>query len=320
MARRCGRCNEQENKTEHVWATPVYEAAQSCVQIRPCSRCGETTGAGTIHSWNNWNYEARGQCSQVSACSRCGIAGTQRRISHDWNDWQKSEFYAAPVQVCRRCGEMVFQLDQSGKSSVSLQTVNSAVQELMQAGDVDGVRERIRRHSSTLFSPVTEKYFNFAVDQLAVNAEAEDVYRKLAELIDRCRREGVDKVLRPAAPASPPQPAVSSQTGNQSSVKVDSALDPRLIGHWRHTEILGSGSFMRTIDTHCILDATGAMEFYSRTASGTGARETGAWSATNGTLNLQFANGDRLAFVYQLDDATMFCPREGRYRLWNRIN
>ena len=39
--------------------------------------------------------------------------------------------------------------------------VNSAVQDVMQASDVDGVRERIARHSSVLFSPVTEKYFDF---------------------------------------------------------------------------------------------------------------------------------------------------------------
>jgi len=256
----------------------------------------------------------------LSACSRCGIAGTQRRVSHDWNDWQKSEFYAAPVQVCRRCGEMVFQLDQSGKSSVSLQTVNNAVQEVMQASDVDGVRERINRHSNVLFSPVTEKYFNFAVDQLAANAEAKDVYCKLAGLIDRCRSEGVNNVLVPAAPANPPQTTVSSQASEQSSAKLNAALDPRLIGHWRHTEILGSGSFMRTIDTHCILDGSGAMQWYSRTASGTGEPQSGVWSASNGTLNLNFATGDRLAFVYALEGTTMFCPRERRYRLWTRIN
>jgi hypothetical protein len=190
----------------------------------------------------------------------------------------------------------------------------------MQADDVAGVRERITRHSRILFSPVTEKYFNFAVDQLAANAETKEVYQKLAELIDRCRREGVNNVLRPAAPPSPPQPALSSQTGEQPSVKVNSALDARLIGHWRHTEILGSGSFMRSIDTHCILDASGGMQWYSRSASGTGAVESGVWSATNGTLNLHFGNGDQLLFVYQLEGATMFCPREGRYRLWNRIN
>jgi hypothetical protein len=320
MARWCERCKEQENKTEHVWGAPIYQAAESCEQMRPCSRCGETSSAGTVHNWNSWSYELQGQCSQVSTCSRCGVVGTQKRVSHDWRDWQKSEFYATAVRVCRRCGEMVFGVDQTGKEAVSLQMVNSAVQEVMQAGDVDSVRERITRHRSILLSPATEKYFNFAVDQLAANAEAKEVYQKLAGLIERCRREGVNNVLRPAAPVSPPQPAVSTQIGEQPSVKTNSALDTRLIGHWRHTEILGSGSFMRSIDTHCILDGTGAMQWYSRSASGTGAVESGVWSATNGTLDLHFANGNRLAFVYELDGATMFCPREGRYRLWNRIN
>ena len=64
----------------------------------------------------------------------------------------------------------------------------------------------------------------------------------------------------------------------------------------------------------------GFMQWYSRTASGTGEPESGVWSASNGTLNLNFATGDRLAFVYVLEGATMFCPREGRYRLWTRIN
>jgi hypothetical protein len=319
MTRRCERCKDQETKTEHVWGEPVYEAAESCVQIRPCSRCGETATAATVHNWNSWSYEAQGQCSQVSACSRCGAAGNRRRASHDWSEWQKSEFYAAAVQVCRRCGEMVFDLDQSGKESVSLQMVNSAVQDVMQASDVDGVRERIARHSSVLFSPVTEKYFDFAVDQLAANAEAKDVYKKLQGLINRCRTEGVNNVLRPA-PANPARPALSNQASEKSSAEVNAALDPRLIGHWRHTEILGSGSFMRTIDTHCILDGSGAMQWYSRSMSGTRGPEMGLWSAANGTLNLNFETGDRLAFGYVLEGATMFCPREGRYRLWNRIN
>jgi len=321
MTRRCQRCKEQENKTEHVWGAPVYATEESCAQVRPCSRCGETASAGTVHNWNRWNYETQGQCSQLSACSRCGIAGTQRRVSHDWSDWQKSEFYGARVRVCRRCGEMVFDMDQSGKQSGSLQMVNSAVQDLMQASDVESVRERIMRHSTLLFSPVTEKYFNFAVDQLAASAEAKEVYQKLAGLIDRCRKEGVDNVFREATQADPPQaPAASNQAAGQSSVNPDAALDTRLVGHWRHTEILGSGSFMRTIDTYCILDGSGPMQWYSRTASGTGEPQSGVWSASNGTLNLNFATGDRLAFVYVLEGATMFCPREGRYRLWTRIN
>jgi uncharacterized cupin superfamily protein len=321
MARRCQRCKEQENKTEHVWGAPVYETEKSCAQVRPCSRCGETASAATVHKWNSWSYETQGQCAQLSACSRCGAIDTQRRVVHEWSEWHNSEFYAAPVRVCRRCGEMVFDLEKSSDESVSLQMANSAVQDVIQASDFESVRERIMRYRTLLFSPVTEKYFNFAVDQLAASAEAKEVYQKLARLIDRCRKEGVDNVFRKASQADPPQaPATSNQAAGQSSVSPDGALDARLVGHWRHTEILGSGSFMRTIDTHCILDGSGAMQWYSRTASGTGEPESGVWSASNGTLNLNFATGDRLAFVYVLEGATMFCPREGRYRLWTRIN
>ncbi len=295
-----------------------YASDQRCEQLQICSRC-DNQSRQVVHNWRTWQYVASEACDMARWCERC--KEQENKTEHVWGApiYQAAES-CEQMRPCSRCGEMVFGVDQTGKEAVSLQMVNSAVQEVMQAGDVDSVRERITRHRSILLSPATEKYFNFAVDQLAANAEAKEAYQKLAGLIDRCRREGVNNVLRPAAPASPPQPAVSTQIGEQPSVKTNSALDRRLIGHWRHTEILGSGSFMRSIDTHCILDGTGAMHWYSRSASGTGAVESGVWSATNGTLDLHFANGNRLAFVYELDGATLFCPREGRYRLWNRIN
>jgi hypothetical protein len=323
MSRKCGRCREEEKKVEHTWTAPVYEAPGSCVKVRPCSRCREKSSAGVTHKWDSWSYESHGQCTQVSTCSRCGTIGMEKKISHDWGDWYKSKFYAAPVRVCRRCGEMIFDLNdhKSAKESVSLQMVNGAVQDVMQATDVDSVRKQITRLSTVLFSPVTEKYFNFAVDQLAATAEAKDVYRKLAGVIDRCRREGVDNVFSPTTSATAPVTSgVSNNAPAQPFVKSEANLDQRLIGHWRHTEILGSSGFTMTIDTHCILDASGRMQWYSRTASGTDGPESGAWSAANGTLNLKFENGDRLAFAYVLEGTTMFCPRESRYRLWERVN
>jgi hypothetical protein len=199
--------------------------------------------------------------------------------------------------------------------------VNGAVQDVMQATDADGVRKQITRLSTVLFSPVTEKYFNFAVYQLAATAEAKDVYRKLAGVIDLCRREGIDNVFSPTTSATAPVTSgASNNAPAQPFVKSDAHLDQRLIGHWRHTEILGSGGFTMTIDTHCILDASGRMQWYSRTASGTDGPESGVWLAANGTLNLKFDKGDRLAFAYVLEGTTMFCPREGRYRLWERVN
>lgn len=323
MARRCGRCRERVNKIEHVWATPVYEAAESCVQVRPCSRCGEKSSAGVTHVWDSWSYETHGQCSQVSTCSRCGAAGSEKRLAHDWGNWSESKFYSAPVRVCRRCAEMVCRLgsDRTENDFVSLQTVHRIVQEIIGSKDADGVRERIAPHQTLLLSPMTNKYFNFAIDQLAASAQAKDVYRKLGGVIDRCRREGVDNVFNPSRSATPQATSGASHyAAAQPAVKVDAALDQRLIGHWRHTEILGSGGFTLTTDTHCVLDANGRMRWYIGTASGTAEPESGVWSAENGTLNLKFDNGDRLAFAYILQGATMFCPNEGRYRFWERVN
>ena len=249
--------------------------------------------------------------------------GAQKRLAHDWGNWSKSQFYGAPVRVCHRCGELIFDLG-DGKTEmdfISLQMVGKAVQEIMESKDSDGVRERITRHSAVLFSPVTEKYFNFAVDQLATTDDAKDTFRKLAGLIDRCRKEGVTKVFSPpVSPAPQPTEATSSSAPTQQNARASNALDQRLPGHWRHTEILGSGSFTHTIDTHCILDPSGRMQWYSRSASGTRGPEDGNWSASNGTLNLTFDSGDRLVFAYVIEGSNMLFPREGRYKFWQRIN
>jgi hypothetical protein len=322
MRRQCGRCREEENKVEHAWAEPVYETPGSCEQIRPCARCDEKASAGVRHTWDGWRYETHDQCSQISACSRCGAPGPEKRLAHNWGNWYESQFYSAPVRVCRRCAETVFKLGQERSETdvVSLQEIHRAVQELIESKDAEVMREAIIRHQAVLFSPVTNKYFKFAVDQLSATADAKDVFCKLAGTIDRCRKEGVENVFSHASSGTAQASSGASHGSPAQPAGNAAALDQRLIGHWRHTEILGSGGFSMTIDTHCILDASGGMQWYSRTANGTNAPESGAWSATKGTLNLKFDKGDRLAFSYVLEGANMFCPREGRYRLWERIN
>jgi len=323
MARRCGRCNEEETKTEHVWSAPVYESAASCIQLRPCSRCGQTSSAGTAHVWNSWSYEAQGQCGQVAACSRCGATGTERRLSHDWGEWRQSKFYAASVRVCTRCGEMIFGLgaDENANRLISLQMVSRAVEDVMRTTDVEGMRQKITQHRAVLFSPVTEKYFNFAVDQLAGNSKVKDSFLEFAGVIERCRKEGVDQVFSPPPSAEPQQASAAAyRAPPPTSGNTNDDLDQRLIGHWRSTEILGSGAFMMATDTHCVLEPSGRMQWFIRTGSGTREPESGVWSSADGTLNLKFDDGKRLAFVYVLQGSTMFCPREGRYRLWERVN
>jgi hypothetical protein len=328
MARRCGRCAEAEIKVEHVWASPVYVSEQSCALVRPCSRCKETSPAGNAHVWESWSYDAADNCSQLVTCSRCGESGSERRTVHDWNAWQSSQFYGAPVRVCRRCAEMVFNLDHESeqKDQVSLQMVDRAVWNVMEATDSPSVRERLSQNKKALFNPVVEKYFKFAIDQRAPDESARNTLRQLAGLIERCRREGIETVFAPAASqGSAYAPSSSSASpGHTPSTSPTGEKNARLLGHWRHTEPRSSGGFSMTIDTHCVLDPSGRFEWWSKSMSSfgpsTSGPENGTWSASGNTLHLNFDDGTSLAREVVIENATMFWPGDGRYRLWERIS
>jgi hypothetical protein len=76
------------------------------------------------------------------------------------------------------------------------------------------------------------------------------------------------------------------------------------------------------IDTHCLLDGGGRFEWWSKSSMGSSdsGREYGIWSVSGSTLRLKFEQGTHLAFDFTLQGETLFCPREGRYRLWQRVN
>lgn len=329
MARRCGRCAEAETKIEHVWASPVYESEQSCALVRPCSRCKETSPAGNAHVWQSWSYDAADNCSQVVTCSRCGASGSERRTVHDWGTWQSSQFYNAPVRVCRRCAEMVVKLDHESEQNdqVSLQMVDRAVWNVMEATDSAGVRERLSTNRTVLFTPVAEKYFRFVIDQRAPNESARNTFRQLAGLIDRCRSEGIEAVFAPPAASQGPAyapPSSSVSAAPAPSISAAGEKNARLFGHWRHTEPRSSGGFSMTIDTHCVLDPSSRFEWWSKSVSSfgpsTSGPENGTWSASGNMLHLNFDDGTSLAREVALKDTTMFWPGDGRYRIWERIS
>ena len=329
MARRCGRCAESETKVEHVWTSPIYTSEQSCAQVRPCSRCTETLPAGNSHVWQSWSYDAADNCTQVVTCSRCGETGTESRTVHDWGSWHSSRFYETPVRVCRRCAEMVFKSDhESGETNrVSLQMIDRAVWNVMEATDSAGVRDRLSQNKDVLFNRIAEKYFRFAIDQRAPDENVRNTYRQLAGLIERCRSQGIEAVFAP--PATSHSPDYASSSSSVSAARAPSASsaaqkDARLLGHWRHTEPRSSGGFSMTIDTHCVLDSSGRFEWWSKSMSSfgpsTSGPENGTWSASGNTLRLNFDDGTSLAREVALKDATMFWPGDGRYRIWERIS
>jgi hypothetical protein len=325
MARTCSRCGEDEHKTEHVWGDAAYESEESCKTVRPCTRCNERTPAGDAHTWQSWSYDAAESCGQTLTCSRCGQKGTKKRVEHHWAEWQQSEFYRSRVRVCGRCGELVFDLDETGNDAdrISLQTASHAVATVMRAKDQSELRQRISEHDAVLFSAVTEKYFDFAVDQLASGAEAKESFRQYRELIGRCRNEGIETVFAPA-----PQTTVSTAESPTPPEATTARLefDTRLLGHWHSMEILGAGTgFSNTTDTHCVLDQSGRFQWQSQSfTSGLGGRtsqpQSGTWSASDNTLRLVFDNGNQLVRAYQLSGNSMLWPADSRYKLWQRTN
>ncbi len=140
-------------------------------------------------------------------------------------------------------------------------------------------------------------------------------------------KRGIEAVFTP--PAAPPSSAYASPSSSASPVRGPStpaagARDVRLVGHWRHTEAPSSGRFTMAIDTHCVLDASGRCEWWSKSESsfggGTSGPENGTWTASGNTLHLNFDDGSSLAREVVLQDATMFWPGDGRYRIWQRIS
>jgi hypothetical protein len=213
---------------------------------------------------------------------------------------------------------MVFDWKEGNKmDQVSLQMVDRAVWNVMESKDSATVRERVTQHSQVLFNPVAEKYFKFAIDQRAPDESAKDTFRELAGLIERCRIQGIDAVLSPPVKAASPPTTSTTSTVVSAAKPAAEELDRRLLGHWRSTEILGSGGgFSMSTDTHCVLDVEGRFEWCSVSVSSLGRRPSepkyGNWSTSDNTLILNFDQGNPLARNYVIESATMLWPGDRR--------
>ena len=323
MLRYCDRCQEGETKVEHEWALPRYTATDSCEQVRPCSRCGEQKADRTLHVWGSWAYEAEGSCSQRATCVRCAAEGNAHRISHAWTPWQQSDFYEAPVRVCGRCAEMVFDTGDpvDADTPISMQSVERAIAHAMGSPTTAVLGERIAANRRELLSPVTPRYVRFAIERRAKDEPTKEVLLQLTELLERCRHEGIDAVFTPPAAAVSAAPTPSRTPSSQAHGRA--TLDTRLCGQWLHTEAMSSGGYSLVIDTHLVLDTTGRFAWWSESAGVMGTRqsapEPGVWSAVEGVLRLAFDDGNGRLMPYVVEGDSMLCPNETRYRLWKRV-
>lgn len=326
FVRRCSRCAASETKTEHSWGAAIYPDDGACAMVQPCGGCSSTKPAGTVHVWNSWVYDAAGVCNQTAACSRCRAAGSATRVAHDWNPWTESAFYGAPVRVCRRCADMVFDLKGDG-AAVSMQSAAAAVNAAIESADAASLRNTVQKHHQVLLGPVAERYLAYAADQLSPTSDVRKTYQDFSAALTRCRTAGLDAVFGPAAgvPSSgagqPPGQAPADDPRTQAAAPgASGALDSRLVGHWRHTEPVSGFS----TDTHCLFDDAGRFKWWSKSVTPFGVREPapeyGTWHVAGGLLHLRFEDGTYWQRDYIADSTGMVWRNDGRYRVWTHLS
>jgi hypothetical protein len=322
--RTCARCSETEKSLEHTWGQPTYVRAGACDTVVVCARCGEEEGREAAHVLDAWVYRSEGECTQVQSCSRCGLAGSATRFQHDWADWTNSEFYASKVRACRHCGEMLIDV---GGSSVSLQSLDSSVAQLMASDTGPQIRAALKGAQGALLTPAADKYFAFAFDQLGDDGFRSGPLTAARRVVDRCRAIGIDAALQEfgietpppvSPPPSPPsQPAPRGQPGARTSPPpaAGGPLDRRLIGQWRNTEFLGRGTpMMMSIESWLALDGSGRFEFLIQGNE----VEAGTWTADGSELTLNFETGESPAKSYIVNNEGMVWNNDSRFHFWRR--
>ena len=332
LARICPRCGETESRVEHNWGEAEYKQAESCEQVHICQRCGQEKAAGFEHRWDQWAYLSEDDCTQLQYCGRCSEQGRQKRINHDWGAWQHSDFYSAPVAVCRHCAEMIFDLRGEGGSDdePSLQVMDQAVERLLAAGSIEALYHLIDEDRQTLFSPVREKYFQFAFDQYAQEPEHLEALQNLQGLLLLCQQQGLEaafaELTGSAAQGAPPPGPAPAQTATQAAPasrgSATEQVDMRLVGRYRHTDSTYSDGFSMATDTHMILGQDGRFSWSSESAGSFGSSQSGPdygrWAIVDGQLCLLFDDGNRFCEPFELSADSLFLPQQGHYRLWTR--
>ena len=115
------------------------------------------------------------------------------------------------------------------------------------------------------------------------------------------------------------------------------AGDPRLLGHWRHTDTQMSGDFSMVDERHLYLRADGSflqtgtvmagMQHGDGSggyagdshASNTGLRSSGRWHTVDKTITLEWADGRVETWDYLITATDLMFRRGERKKLWERI-
>jgi hypothetical protein len=97
------------------------------------------------------------------------------------------------------------------------------------------------------------------------------------------------------------------------------SIDPNLVGHWRYTEILGSGDFTIVTDYHIIFGSDGMFSSYSEGEDGqTQNYVEGNWSASDTVITFT-SDGTSESYGYQIVNAYLIFEGTTN-QFWERID
>jgi hypothetical protein len=301
QTRTCGRCKIEEQRLVHAWGAPTYKGEESCEQLQTCARCHAVQEAPTKHVVNRWRYLGAEACTQIEQCSRCNTDGIKQRVEHQWGNWQLNPETKQPVRVCGRCGELEVKL-----------TPEAAAPRATPSGVSPAGKSR-----KELFDALKPK-----MQQLA---EMEGVMsRVLGSMADSAERTANE----PHVPPTVSDDDVADLLARADATEAPPAQgrpehDPRLVGHWRHTNVMSSGGFSLVTDTHLVLDGEGRLVRWSHSASGMGertsARLEGTWQSPKQTLVLTFDDGSESVLSYKVHARELLFPNGGSQKYWERV-
>jgi hypothetical protein len=285
FTRTCVRCAAQHSKIEHPWGDWDFVSDQRCDQRRTCSRCAQAEDRVT-HSWNPAQYLKPDSCEQHQRCARCNVS-QPAPVSHRFDAVRFVDADCCDrIQECSRCHADGKRLaaDHSWTDWEHSNAQNAGVRVCKRCGNMQ-----------------TRPLPN------AVPANGQTGVRQFAFDVPVVTDDAVADMLKRAG--------VRTETATQ--------LDTRLVGHWRHTEILGGGGMSMSTDTHLQLTANGEFERWSRSISSMGERRgphyAGRWTTESDTLTLRYDDGDQWLRSYQVESAALLFPHEGVLRYWERV-
>jgi hypothetical protein len=305
QARTCGRCASREERVSHAWGEPTWVSSEGCEQHVVCGRCKAAKEAPVRHVMDQWRYVSADDCTQVQQCSRCRADGSGQRMEHAWGDWQHSNAHNGPVRVCRRCGEM---------------QVPSAPSPGAAPATPRPVRPEARSRQE-MFDALKPK-----MDELA---EQEAAMGRILAAMEADAAKALGAIDAEDSPPTPPTVSdddvadlLARAQGTQQPAAAGQ-VDPRLVGHWRCTEVISSGGFSLVTDIHVVLDTDGRFARWSHSESGLGGSrsdpEYGSWRSQQGSLVLDYDDGTRSAQAFELHQNQLFLPQASSQRLWDRV-